>query len=283
QNVSHNIPFLNCSEFVALIEDARAQDLKLYQSDPDIFPSDFDSRLLTKPLPDSWYTGVNTDWMDEIFRTAPVSNIQLSARGGNDKTKFFVAGNYFDQQGIVIENFYKRGSFRLNLDNKVSDRVSIGANASFTYSRNRRSFNDDTYTGIVTNAIGASPLEPVYEDGTYSDYTLYQVSWLSDNPVKSAKEIIAYTSSYRFIGSVFTDIDIMKDLRFRSSFSTDYTNLTDDQFFDPITTDASAVSGKAIKGIYRSTTWLNENTLTYQKDFGKSSLTAFGGFSVQSS
>ena len=96
------------------------------------------------------------------------------------------------------------------MDNKVSDRVTIGANASFTYSRNRRSFNDDTYTGIVTNAIGASPLEPVYEDGTYSDYTLYQASWLSDNPVKSAKEITAYTTSYRFIGSVFADIDLVK-------------------------------------------------------------------------
>lgn len=284
QNVSRKIPFLDSKGFVALIEDARAQDLKLYQQDPSIFPDGFDPALLTNPLPDSWYTGVNTNWEDEIFRTAPISNIQLSARGGNDKTKFFIAGNYFDQQGIVIENFYKRGSFRMNIDNKVSDRVSIGANASFSYSRNRRSFNDDTYTGIVTNAIGASPLEPVYENGTYSDYTQYQASWLSDNPIKSAKEIKAFTSSYRFIGSVFTDIDIVQNLKFRSSFSTDYSNLTDDQFFDPITTDGAAVGGKAIKGLYRSTTWINENSLTYQNTFAeKNDLTVFGGFSMQSS
>lgn len=284
QNVSRKIPFLDSKGFVALIEDARAQDLKLYNQDPSLFGEDFDPALLTNPLPDSWNTGVNTDWEDEIFRTAPLSNIQLSARGGNDKTKFFVAGNYFDQQGIVIENFFKRASFRLNVDNKVSDRVSIGANASFSYSRNRRSFNDDTYTGIVTNAIGASPLEPVYENGTYSDYTQYQASWLSDNPVKSAKEIQAFTSSYRFIGSVFTDIDVVKNLKFRSSFSTDYSNLTDDQFFDPITTDGSAVGGKAIKGLYRSTTWINENSLTYQNTFKeKNDLTLFGGFSMQSS
>ena len=283
QNVSHNIPFLNSTEFVALVEDARAQDYKLYQENPDLFPADFDTRILSRPLPNFWHTGVNTNWLDEIFRTAPIGNIQLSARGGNDKTKFFIAGNYFDQKGIVIENFYKRGTFRMNLDNKVSNHVSIGASTSFTYSRNRRSFNDDTYTGVVTNAIGASPLEPVYEDGTYSDYTLYQASWLSDNPIKSAKEITAFTSSYRFIGSVFADIDILKELKFRSSFNVDYTNLTDDQFFDPITTDASAVSGKAIKGLYKSTTWLNENTLTYQNNFGKNSLTGFAGFTVQSS
>lgn len=284
QNVARKIPFLDSKGFVNLIEDARAQDYKLYQEDPSLFGDGFDPAILTNPLPDSWNTGVNTNWLDQVFHSAPINNIQLSARGGNDKTKFFMAGNYFDQQGIVIENFYKRGSFRLNVDNKVSDHVSIGANASFTYSRNRRSFNDDTYTGIVTNAIGASPLEPVYEDGTYSDYTLYQASWLSDNPVKSAKEITAYTTSYRFIGSVFVDVDLVKDLKFRTSFSTDYSNLTDDQFFDPITTDGSAVGGKAIKGNYRNTTWLNENTLTYQKSLNeKSDLTLFGGFTVQSS
>lgn len=284
QNVSREIPFMSSTEMVDLVEDARAQDYKLYQSDPSLFPDDFNPAILTNPLPESWSTGVNTNWLDEILRSAPISNIQLSARGGNDKTRFFMAGNYFDQQGIVIENYYKRGTFRLNIDNKVSDRVSIGANTSFTYSRNRRSFNDDTYTGIVTNAIGASPLMPVYENGDYADYTAYQASWLSDNPVKSAKEITAYTSSYRFIGSVFVDIDIVKDLKFRSSFSTDYTNLTDDQFFDPITTDGEAVGGRAIKGQYRNTTWLNENTLTYQKALSaKSDLTVLGGFSVQSS
>lgn len=282
QNVARKIPFLDSKGFVALIEDARAQDLKLYQQDPSLFPDDFDPSLLTNPLPESWNTGVNTNWLDEIFHTAPISNIQLSARGGNDKTKFFLSGNYFDQKGIVIENFYKRGSFRMNLDNKVSDHISIGANTSFTYSRNRRSFNDDTYTGIVTNAIGASPLEPVYENGTYSDYTAYQASWLSDNPVKSAKEITAYTSSYRFIGTVFADANIIDGLSFRSSFTTDYTNLVDDQFFSALTTDASALGGKALKGIYNSITWLNENTFTYQPELkGKSNVTALAGFTMQ--
>lgn len=282
QNVTRVIPFLDSKGFVALVEDARAQDLKLYRQDPSLFPDDFDPALLTNPLPESWNTGVNTNWLDEIFHTAPISNIQLSARGGNEKTRFFLSGNYFTQQGIVIENFYRRGTFRMNLDNKVSDRVSIGANASFTYSRNRRSFNDNTYTGIVTNAIGASPLEPVYEDGTYSDYTLYQASWLSDNPVKSAKEITAYSSSYRFIGTVFADAKIISGLSFRSSFTADYTNLVDDQFFSALTTDASALGGKALKGIYNSITWLNENTFTYQPELkGRSSVTALAGYTMQ--
>ena len=287
QSLARKIPFLDSKGFVALEEDARAQDLIAYNRDPtpfnDAYPG-FDPALLTNPLPDSWNTGVNTNWENQVFRTAPISNLQLSARGGNDKTKFFMAGNYFDQQGIVIDNFYKRASFRMNLDNKVSERINIGSNIAFTYARNRRSFNDDTYTGVVTNALGASPLMPVYNaDGTYSDYTQYQASWLSDNPVKSAKEVKAFTTNYRFIGTIFAELEILKSLRFRSSFNTDYTSLNDDQFFDPITSDGSAVGGKAIKGTYRNTTWLNENTFTYQNSFGKSHLSGVAGFTVQSS
>ena len=284
QHVAHTIPFLDSKGFVALEEDARKQDLKLYNEDPTQFPDGFNPAVLTNPLPDNWKSTVNTNWLDQILRTAPISSVQLSARGGSDKTKFFISGSYFDQQGIVIENYYKRASFRFNLDNKVSDRVTIGTTSSFTYGKNRRSFNDDTYTGIVTNALGASPLMPVYDkNGNYADYTQYEASWLSDNPVKSAREIQAFTKNYRFLGSVFTDIEVVKNLKFRASFSTDYTNLGDDQFFDAITSDASAVGGKAIKGTYTNTTLINENTLTYQNTFAqKHSLNLLGGFTAQS-
>ncbi|AYL94492.1 SusC/RagA family TonB-linked outer membrane protein [Mucilaginibacter celer] len=284
QHVAHTIPFLDNQGFVALEEDARKQDLKLYNQDPTQFPDGFNPAVLTNPLPNNWKSKVNTNWLDQILRTSPISSIQLSARGGSDKTKFFISGSYFDQQGIVIENYYKRASFRFNLDNKVSERVSIGTTSSFTYAKNRRSFNDDTYTGIVTNALGASPLMPVYnKDGSYADYTQYEASWLSDNPVKSAKEIQAFTKNYRFLGSVFTDIEVLKNLKFRASFSTDYTSLGDDQFFDAITSDASAVGGKAIKGTYTNTTLINENTLTYQNTFAqKHSINLLGGFTAQS-
>ncbi|MBS1668084.1 MAG: TonB-dependent receptor [Bacteroidetes bacterium] len=287
QKVARKIPFLDSKGFVALEEDARKQDLIAYNQDPtpfnNLYPG-FDPAVLTNPLPASWNTGVNTNWENQIFRTAPISNLQLSARGGNDKTKFFIAGNYFDQQGIVIENYYKRASFRMNIDNKVSNHVSIGANVAFTYGKNRRSFNDDTYTGIVTNAIGASPLMPVYNaDGSYADYTQYQASWLSDNPVKSAKAIKAFTTNYRFLGTVFAEIQFLKNLKFRSSFTTDYTNLIDNQFFDPITSDGAPVGGKAIEGNYRSMTWLNENVLSYSNSFGKSTLNAIVGYTMQAS
>jgi len=103
---------------------------------------------------------VNTVWLDEVLKNAAVRNYEVSASGGNEKTKFYVGGSYFDQDGIVINSGFKRLSTRLNLDHQATEKLSFGVNFSASHSKNRRSFNDNTYTGIITNAIGASPLMP---------------------------------------------------------------------------------------------------------------------------
>ncbi|MCY7411064.1 MAG: TonB-dependent receptor [Chitinophagales bacterium] len=284
QSVLHPIHFLNSDQFVALEEEARQNDLNVYNNDNMAFGPDFNPAVLTNPLPDTWHTGVNTDWMNEIFRAAPINDVDFSMRGGSEKTKFFFGTSYFDQQGTVIESYYKRFNTRLNFDHEINDHISFGTNLSITYSRNRRSFNDDVYTGIVTNAIGASPLMPVYnEDGTYSDFTQYQASWLSDNPVKSAHEIIGYTNTYRLLGTVFGQIKFAKNFAFKSSWSADYTYLTDNQYFSPLTVDAENVGGKATDANFNQLIWLGENILTYDKKLGDHHVNLVGGFTLQES
>ena len=285
QQPTRKIKFLDSKGFIDLIEDARAQDLKRYQADNTIFDtptSTFDPTVLTDPLNYSAGTQ-NTVWLDEVLKTAPINNYEISANGGDQKTKFYVAGSYFDQTGMVIENFYKRLNSRINLDHQATDKFSIGVNATVTHSRNRRSFNDNTYTGVITNALGASPLMPVYDaNGNYSAFEDYEVSWLSDNPVKSAKEIEAFTTTNRLIGSMFGEYKFTEDLKFRTSWSVDYSDLRDEQFFSPLTADAQSVSGRAFRSNYNSLTWLNENILSYNKRIGEDhAINAIAGFTLQ--
>lgn len=282
QRVARPIKFMSSDEWVSLIEEGRKNDLDKYNQDPAYFGDDFDPALLTDPLVGFDQTGVNTNWLNEVTRTAPISNYEMSMRGGNDKTRFFTSAGFYDQKGVVIENFYKRFTYRLNLDHKINEKLNIGTTINTSFSRNRRSFNDDTYTGIITNALGASPLMPVYEqDGSYANFANYQVSWLSDNPVKSAKEIRAYTNVYRVLGSVFADYSILPALKFRSTFSTDASFLFDTQFKSPITTDGEPIGGEAFESNFRNITWLNENTLNFHKELGKNSLDLLGGVSFQ--
>jgi len=213
-----------------------------------------------------------------------VVNYELSARGGNDKTKFFIGGGYFDQEGIIINNYYDRYNLRANIDNQATKNLSFGMNMSMTYSDDKRSFNDNTYTGVVTNALGASPLMPVYSSpGVYADYTQYQAYWLSDNPVKSANAINAHTYTDRLTSSVFAEYKFSKDLSFKSTWSIDYDDVNDSQYFPAITVDAQAVNGKLLLGQSRKMTWVNENMFTYQHKFDKSNLNILAGYSQQAS
>lgn len=283
QQVARPIQFLNSAEFVELIEEGRKNDLALYEQDPNYFGPDFDPAVLRDPLENfDLGSGTNTNWLDEVTRTAPISNYEISMRGGNEKTRFYTAAGYFDQQGIIIENFFKRFNYRLNLDHDVSKRLTVGSTISTTVGRNRRSFNDNTYTGIITNALGASPLMPAYEaDGSYAAFENYQVSWLSDNPVKSAKEIRAFTNNYRLLGTVYGEYALTPALKLRSSWSGDGTFLFDKQFKSPLTADAEAVGGQAFEAGFRNLTWLNENTLNLTKQYGKHDLNLLGGFTAQ--
>lgn len=281
QSAPRKIKFNSSEKFIELIEEARANDLAVYNADPSFFGDDFDPSVLTDDL--TYGTdGTNTVWLDEVLQAAPMQNMELSASGGGEKTSFFIGTAYFDQEGIVINSGFKRFSTRINLDHQATDKLSFGTNLSVSRSHNRRSFNDNTYTGIITNALGASPLMPVYDDnGNYSNYEDFQVSWLSDNPVLSAKEIQATTTSYRLIGSLFGEYKITNNLKFRSSFSADFNSVADNIFFSPITTDAEAIGGKALKSDFYQLTWLNENIFSFNKSMGSHSISAVAGFTMQ--
>ncbi len=281
QQVAKKIKFMNSTQFVGMVEEARANDLKLYNANNNVFGPGFDITQLTSPL--AYKAGTtNTVWLDQIFRTAPISNYVLNLKGGNEKTRFFMSASYFDQMGIVIENYFKRMNARINLEHAVNNKFTVGTNLAMSKSTNRRSFNDDTYSGIVTNAIGASPLMPVYDaQGKYAKFEDYQASWLSDNPVKSAHEIRGYTDAYRFMGSVFGEYKFTEAFKFKTSFSADYAALNDRLFLSPITTDGAPIGGRATKANYTSITWLNENIFTYQKTFGKNTIGALAGFTQQ--
>lgn len=302
QNLEKMIHFLNSQQFLALTNDAIAQDINMYNTESKAAGSDtsrYGNLAVLQgvgivdgsgnPIPDAasqYYdigSGVNTNWLKQVFRTAPINNVELSASGGNEKTRFFVGGGYFDQNGIIIENYYKRYNVRVSIDNQATDRLSFGTTVTASRSDNKRAFNDNTYTGIVTNALGASPLMPVFSSpGVYADFTQYQASWLSDNPVKSAQQINAHTYSDRVIGSVYGEYKIFSTLKFRTSWSIDYNDVSDNQYFSALTVDAQTVGGKLLEGRLNSFTWLNENTLTFQKAFGHHNLTLLGGYTQQS-
>jgi len=214
---------------------------------------------------------VNTDWYGEVLRNdAPIENTSLSVRGGSNKLKYFVNGSHFDQAGIQKGTSYNRLSFRTNLDAVINNKMSIGTNVYISKSDALSTIGDNSYFGVMINTLAADPTMPVFEeDGSYSNPFHYYSWWALENPAAAADLYKRNTITNRFLGSVFAEYDIIDKLKFKSSYSLDYSYLKDIMHY-PSTAAESWQSGVTGKGLFANSenlTWLTENMLTYETNF----------------
>jgi TonB-linked SusC/RagA family outer membrane protein len=177
-----------------------------------------------------------TDWQDEVFRVAPVSNIELSVKGGNQKIRYYVSGRYFDQNGIVLGSDYNKFSTRLNLDFDATEKLRFSFKSELISSLNNRIVGDQTINGVLPNAISKPPIYAVRDDlGNY----LEEGFW--DNPVAIGNEVTNEARVVRNISSFDWEYDILPDLSFKNQWGVDIYNL-DERRYEPTTVKRGAQS-----------------------------------------
>ena len=212
------------------------------------------------------FTGADTNWQNEIFRSARVSNYSATVSGGDAKTRFLLSGTYFDQDGIIIGSGFKRGSGRINLEHNISDRVRVGSNLSLSRSLSNRIANDNNIYGVLSAAVLLGSQTPVYNpDGTYGRDPFSSV----ENPVAAAIEPTLLARNGRLIGNVYAEVEPMKNLRIRTSFGADYLTLKEDQFLPNVLLQAIAANGTGRSNNRSDVNWLNETTANYTKTFNE--------------
>ena len=233
---------------------------------------------------------ISTDWQDEVFRTAPLLNTSLSVSGGTDKGRYYISGGYTDQQGIVLNSGYKRGSIRVNLDNKLSDHFSI--QTRFTVSRaiqngfspavgdNTRNFGKSGI-GSVLRSISTVGIKNA--DGTYTDTSPFGFNGIDvENPVAVAKEVLDRNTTTRIQGGIDIRWTIAKGLTNTARISGDFYHIRRDLYFPRILPRLGNNIGSAELGQYDKTSALAEDFLEYKHSFGKDlTMEAIGGVSFQ--
>lgn len=229
--------------------------------------------------------GPGTNWQDAIFRDAPVQNHTLSFSGLNDRTNYSMSGNYYQQDGIIINSGVKKGSFRLNLDHEIKSWLKIAVNLNLS---RREQFTVPVDNGrrgnnMFSGALSAPPTSPVYDDNGLPVRIgeAYPFTDPGDmrNPMLWAKPYKNRTlANTILLNNAFT-FKLTKELSFVSRIGLEYENSINDQF-SPIIypNDRGGASNS-------NTYWnsvLNEEVLTYEKLFsGGHKLTATGGFTYQ--
>jgi TonB-dependent starch-binding outer membrane protein SusC len=254
------------------------------------------------PFPDSVYnaivaSGVNTDWQDLIFRDAGVQNLQLSVRGAagtGNTTRYALSGGFYDQDGVVVGSGFRRFSGRLNLNQSLGQRFELGGTFTASQARSKSvptAGQQNAGAGAVSGAIQYVPILPVRrEDGTYSllnpDLNTIVGSNILDaapvpNPV-SMTEVRDSLSDTRLLGNLFARGEILPGLEARVSFGADYANRQRQTYFPRSTLRGALANGEAIRGLAQTLSWLNENTLTYKREFNEvHDITLLGGYTQQ--
>ncbi|MDQ0106265.1 TonB-linked SusC/RagA family outer membrane protein [Chitinophaga terrae (ex Kim and Jung 2007)] len=236
---------------------------------------------------------VNTDWQDALFRNAPVQNHTLSASGGNEKFQYYISGNYLDQRGLIINSGYKRYGARINLTANLTDRLKVGVNLNPTVAHYDlvNSEGPWTFDGVLSNALKASPVYPVYNaDGSLA--TNRQNIWAygysgGENPVALATQIDDKLDHLRNLGSAYAEYTIIKGLKFKTFFGTDINQFNRNFFrpsvlgtYKPIQQGAPTVPKGAAQSAL-SINWLWENTLNYNFTANKHRFDVLAGYTSQ--
>jgi TonB-linked SusC/RagA family outer membrane protein len=201
------------------------------------------------------------DRVSDLFQTALSSDYQVSVQGGNTTSNHYIGLGYSNQESIVRPNTFERFSGRINYDNNVTKKLKVGT--SFNINRTQRSKvrnNDNDPGGIINSAIFPRSFMPIFDenggyltDGTFNNH-LRLMEHLDNNYV-----------TWRNITNLYGEYAFIPELKFRSSWSLDYTNNTARSFTDfALSTNGSASASSSLSLIYTA-----EQLLTYAKTFGK--------------
>ncbi|MDG1805779.1 TonB-dependent receptor [Flavicella sp.] len=268
QNTANKLDLLNAEDFVTYQQQIRTNNGN------------------NTPYNDS---GFDTDWQDLIYRTGNTQNHTLSFSGGTAKSNFYASGNYYKQDGVLINSGFEKATFLSNLDAQVTSKLKLGLNLYGSKS---------TKKGVATQSTGANgvggggddaislamrfdPTKDITDtDGNFS--TNDQIGDPVDNPYAVASQRTDNTKEDEFRANAYLEYEIIEDLTFKTTFGLSTRN-TMQGIYVPSTliVSASAVSGRASVENWKRSTALTENYLTYNKEIGKGKLTALAGFSYQ--
>lgn len=224
--------------------------------------------------------GAGTDWMDAIFRTAPMQKVNLSMLGGNQKISHATSLGYYTQDGIMKNSSYNRLSLQSNISSKLASNITVRANVNLS-AENRRTQPVST---VIQNAMRILPSIPIYDDnGEYAGPT-GNAEWNGNalNPVAIINEQNYRMKGFRMLSNISLEWEIIKGLKFKTTggaeLGYDYNNSYIPKYKWGMNESKNTM--QTVTSAYEQL-YLWDNTLNYDKAFGKHRINAMIGTSYQ--
>lgn len=265
------------------------------------------NKYLPKPIPEGQYNTTYMgdprwtqpghpglrfiDWQDEAFRKGLTQNHQVSLSGGTDKVRYYVSGNMTKQEGMVINTDYTSYSARANVEVNATKKLKLGLNVAPTFSI----INDPGVEGKDNIFHQILSMTPVQDSsmGLYpnmGENGQYPWSTSTNSPIGKLQNIMGNTKRFRTLASIFGEYQLMPGLTFKTTLNLDNTD-NDSKSYTPYrvtnslatrqTRTTELANGNFTS--YRKQTFVNENTLSYNKTINSlHDISALAGFSYNS-
>lgn len=202
--------------------------------------------------------GSGTDWQDELFKTAFMTNHSISLTGGSEKTTYAISAGYLYQNGIAISTSFKRQTIRGNVDTELKKWLKGGISFSLSDSKQEMEKNWD----IINTALRSQPSVAVRNaEGGYDGP---DDQWMPENAVALAEIKTNYAKRTNFRINTYLEAIFMKGLSFKTELSVDY-NLNKTKTYTPDYTFGVKESSQRDGAWYKNDSkyWSWRNILTY--------------------
>lgn len=219
---------------------------------------------------------IDTDWYDLNTRDALYQQHNLSISGGSEKTRFFISGGYFNQEGIILSSDFERMNSRLKLDHEFNDRLSVGAFVNYNKTISNVRPDGGAFANPVRSIYRVRPdFAPFNEDGTYN------LSFNSThNPIAQAREEIRRDIRHTILAGANLSYKIANGLSFESLVNLNQ-RFEDEFQRRPAGFGSARPLGDGFQDSNFLFTWLFRNMLRYDGSWGSHNITAFGGYELQ--
>ena len=216
--------------------------------------------IFTEDEMEAYLSGKTYNWLDAVTQNAYQQNHAVSFSGAGDKGSYFMSFNYNQQEGLMKNVSYERYTGKINLDQMVKPWLKVGTNTTFVYQVGHPVADDNTFPV----ALRADPLLPISGEYWYMKYGTEE-SQSNNNPIRDLN-VVRDANQARFMSSNFININPIKGLDIRSTFSIDYMSKEDYTYYSTETTQSykASADGQAKHRKDKMLNWQWDNTVSYK-------------------
>ncbi|MEL7162513.1 MAG: SusC/RagA family TonB-linked outer membrane protein, partial [Bacteroidota bacterium] len=218
-------------------------------------------------------------WQDEILQQGNIQNYQMGISGGANNVRYYLSGAYFDQTGIVKNSNFQRFSVTSNIDLQATEKLKFGLNL---FAQRENSDRVPTQSGnrdVIAVGLRFEPDQPIRDAN--GNYTLARLNDLLDNPVAVLEERTEQQNNDRFRGGLFAEFAVLDNLKLKTTFNASTNSFRNGRYIPSTLIEGAGTNGQGRISNTRTNNLLSETYLTFDQDFGASSLTAVAGYSYQ--